>query len=602
MFRLFVFDEKDFVLRFEPGIDATRFASLHSRVLGFPEQKWSAKWGGFLIPQTANNIAYLKTSFISSEYEIDEDASLVIRYNESTAKVQQIKTQQRWEYSFNHVIPECTYPTKLKPFGHQIVATNSLHNSEFFALLMEMGTGKTKAVIDEICWKGKGRILIVCPKSVISTWIKEFEIHATKPYFIKRVRSNHRGVQDIIAGLQDPAPLKVWITNYDRLEPCLTFLQKIKPNICVLDESTCIKSRNSHRTKAAHILAESCERRFILTGTPVANTLLDLWAQFQFLQPGVLGFHGFQQYKQEFVRFKKTSGGFEKLLGYKNVEELKARMATCSFTVKKKDCLDLPEKIYTTRYVEMGERQRDLYEQMLAIALADIEGNLSPSGTVQASVVIVQLLRLAQIACGFMKTMDGGIRRIPDGDVKLQAVEEIFEELPENERVIIWARFHEDIDQLGELLTRLGITYGCYTGRENDNEKQRTETSFAHPEGIRVLIGEAGSGGLGKTFIGTEDRPCTTTIYYSNDFSSLKRQQSEDRCHRIGMFNPVTYIDIVCEDSIEERITKVLQSKKELNANVQDMAGIRHLLLGDRAGTPKVFKSKKKTIAEELLS
>ena len=601
MFKLFLLDEKNFVLKFEPGINAVKFASLHSRILGFPEQKYSAKYEGFLIPQTPKNIEYLKRSFLSNEYQIDEDVSLVIRYNEATAKAQEAKAQQRWEYSFNNVIPECQYPFTCKPFGHQIVATNSLHNSEFFALLMEMGTGKTKAIIDEICWHGKGRILIVCPKSVISTWIREFEKHASKPYFIKRVRSHHRGVQDIIAGLQDPSPLKVWVTNYDRLESSLEFLKRIKPNVCVLDESTSIKSRNSKRTKAALELAPFCDRRFILTGTPVANTILDLWSQFQFLQPGVLGYHGYQQFKQHFARFKKTSGGFDKLVGYRNIEELKSRMATCSFVVKKKDCLDLPEKIYTTRFVEMGDQQRDLYEQMLSISLATIEGNLSPSGTVQASVVIVQLLRLCQIACGFLKTQTGDERAIPDGNVKVQALEDILDELPESDRVLVWARFHKDVDNIKELLDRKGISYGCYTGRETDVEKDKAEVSFNAPNGIRVLIGEAGSGGLGKTFIGTEDRPCTTAVYYSNDFSSLKRQQSEDRCHRIGMHCPVTYIDIVCEDSIEERITRVLQAKKDLNASVQNMSEIKHLLLGSSTGKPKVFKPNKMTVAKELL-
>ena len=424
-------------------------------------------------------------------------------------------------------------------------------------------------------------MLVVCPKTVIGTWIRELQKHATQPYYVKRLRGSIRGVQDLLEGLQAPQTLKIWITNYDRIRMNMEALTRMRFDVLVADESTYIKSSRAKRTKAMLDLGETAKRRFILTGTPVGNTLLDLFSQFQFLSPGVLGFSSFTHFKYHYGRFVSTERGFEKLVGYQSIKELQTKMASCSFVVKKKDCLDLPEKIFEARYVEMGPVQRNLYEQMVSIALADIEGRLEANTTVQAQVVVVQLLRLAQICCGYMKCIDGTEREIPDGQGKIEALQDIIESVDPEEKLCVWARFRWDVKQMIKLLEKMKVSYACLTGKESETERERSITSFSSDNGARVMIGEPSSGGMGVTLIGSEHRPCTTVVYYSNDFSMLKRVQSEDRSHRIGVKQPVTYIDIVCEDSVEERISKVLQAKKELSEAIKDYRAIRALLLGE---------------------
>ena len=562
-------------------MDAAQYISFHSRIQGCPERKFSRQLEAWLIPQTEKNIIYLLNHYSADEYEIDEMSRDLFKYTQQTKKLHEIKARRRWQYTFEGVVPTIKVPTKTKPYKHQLVGLDAVHDSEYFGLLMEMGTGKTKIIIDEICWSKIGKVLIVCPKTVIGTWIREFEKHAFEPYFIKRLRGHHRGVNDLLEGLNAPEKIKVWVTNYERVKMNLESLSRMKFDVMICDESTYIKNARAKRTKAIHELGETCSRRFLLTGTPAANSLMDLWAQFQFLSPGILGYSNYHAFKQAYARFKKTRGGFEKLVGYKRIDELQTRMASCSFVVKKKDCLDLPPKIYEERYVEMGTTQRALYEQMLQIALADLEGSLRADSTVQATVVVVQLLRLAQICCGYLKCIDGTERLIPDGDTKIEALKEIIETCDYDAKICIWARFRHDVRQIKALLHKMRISHACITGKQSENEREWAVNSFARDGGIRAIIGNPSAGGMGITLVGSPNQPCTTVVYYSNDFSMINRAQSEDRSHRIGTQLPVTYIDIVCEDSIEERICKVLQSKKELNDKLQNFEKIKHLLLGN---------------------
>ena len=599
LFQIHVWDEKTLIIKCNE-MDSEEYASFHSRMMGFPERRFSRQLEAWLVPQTEKNVTYLVEHFSSEEYLIDEEAAVFVEYTIKTKKLSELKAQRRWKFTFEGTTPPKpkNYKFKTEPYNHQLVASDAIHGSEFFGLLMEMGTGKTKVVIDEVCRAEIPKTLIVCPKTVIGTWFREFKKHATKPYFIRRLRIQSDGVEDLIAGLQAPEKIKIWVTNYDRIRTNMEGLMRLNFNLVVCDESTYIKNPSSKRTKALLELAETAKRRFILTGTPAGNTLLDLFSQFQFLQPGILGYSNFNQYKYYYGRFAQTRCGFEKLTGYRSIKELQTRMASCSFVVKKKDCLDLPDKIYEERYVEMGKVQRELYEQMLMICLADLEGQLKPDSTVQATVVIVQLLRLSQICCGYLKCIDGGEKRIPDGDVKLEAVKDIINDTDSESKICIWTRFRHDVIQVSNLLRKMNIPYVCLTGKENEAQRERNIISFGSDCGARVLIGEPGSGGMGVTLIGSENRPCTTVIYYSNDFSMLKRAQSEDRSHRIGIKQPISYIDIVCEDSLETQICKILQSKKEINDKIQNFESIKKLLLGNgnSDGKLKVIKSKKREV------
>ena len=192
MFKLACLDEKTLALRFDKELAAEEYALAHSRVIRFPEQKYSRLYEAYLIPITPANLKYLRETFTPDQYIMDEDTQLIARHSELTEKQAVVREKRRWEYMFNDEVPELEYQHKTKPYKHQLVGLDAIHNIESFGLLMDMGTGKTKIIIDEVCWQIKeGRpqkVLIICPKTVIGTWIKEWQKHATEPYFIRLVR------------------------------------------------------------------------------------------------------------------------------------------------------------------------------------------------------------------------------------------------------------------------------------------------------------------------------------------------------------------------------------------------------------------------------
>ena len=318
LFQLHAWDEKTFILK-PNEMDATTYSWFHARITGIPERRFSRQLEAWLVPQTEKNVEYLLKTFSTYEYEIDDLTASIFEYTKKTKQLQHIKANQRWRYTFEGAVPTIPCRYKTQPYKHQVVGLDAVHGSEYFGLLMEMGTGKTKIIIDEICWTNTPKVLIVCPKTVIGTWIRELKKHATKPYFVKRLRGHHRGIEDLLEGLHAKEQIKIWITNYDRAWRNMEGLLKMNFDMLVCDESTYIKRAGTKRTKAMLELAFTAKRRFILTGTPAANTLMDLYSQFEFLQPGVLGYSSYYGFKMHYGRFIHTAGGFEKLTGYKAI-------------------------------------------------------------------------------------------------------------------------------------------------------------------------------------------------------------------------------------------------------------------------------------------
>jgi SNF2 family DNA or RNA helicase len=574
-----------------------------SRIRRMPEVKWHAD-GFFTFPSTEPNLDHLRISFKPEEFSFDEEAQLLFDYTTKTIQLAAVKERRRWQYIFNDVVPTVNFKYHTKPYQHQLVGHDAIHGQEFFGLFMEMGTGKTKVVIDEIisCINGAKsyKVLIVAPRSVVRTWEKEFIKHtgATKngehahnnrgmwktaaglDFWMCRLGGSEWGMNELIEGMRSDAKLKVFLVNYERLGLIKDGLKAIGIDLMVCDESTRIKSPSARRTKNVIEVGRSAERRVVLTGTPITNSLFDLFSQFEFLQPASLGYTSFHAFQQRFAQMAKMKQ-WDKVVGYKHLDDLKRTLARHSFIVTKDQCLDLPPKSYETISVEMGDKQRAMYEEMVEWFMASLEEEASDNGRIEARSFLAKLLRLSQITQGFAKTVDGGTTPIPDGQGKLTELIDIIEDLPEDRKILVWARFHYDIDAITSALDKLGIKHVELTGRQSDAQREHAVEAFNGNNNVRVLIGEPGTGGLGLTLLGHPEKPCHTVVYYSNDYSLEKRLQSEDRCHRIGQAHPVTYIDIVCEDSIDQHIAAKLQAKRDLCDEVKDMSSIRALLLGE---------------------
>ncbi len=328
-----------------------------------------------------------------------------------------------------------------------------------------------------------------------------------------------------------------------------------------MDESTTIKNTKSNRTKALVQLSKDFEYSRILTGSPVTNSPMDVYSQTEFLKKGVLGYSNFYAFQARYANLQTRNMGstsFRQVVGFKNLDELNKKLDNFSFRVLKKDCLDLPNKVYMPRYVSLTKRQLELYEQIRKEALVLFEdGRL-----VSAPQMVTQMLRLQQILSGYLTTDDGYQENFETR--RIDALLDICYET--SGKIIIWSRFRYDIMKIAQVLSdNFGESkVAKYFGDTKDDERSEIIDRFQNPNSdLRFFIGNPSTAGRGLTL--TEGH---TVVYYANDFNLDTRIQSEDRCHRIGQNKSVTYIDLISEGTIDEKIVHSLVNKIDLSAKV----------------------------------
>ena len=466
---------------------------------------------------------------------------------------------------------------KLKPFDHQVDALEYGWDRPEFGLFMEMGTGKSKVLIDNMAMLFlDGQInfaLVIAPKGVYRNWVaKEIPEHMSDdiPYRVIRwVSGPNKKQQEEMRSVKDKFDgLTIFVMNVE----AYSSLKGQKAGqwmagalgargMIAIDESTTIKNHKAKRTKALMKIASGFKYRRLLTGSPITKSPMDIYSQCEFLRPGLLGFESYYAFQGRYAvvqRRKMGQAAFQQIVGFRNLDELTRRIDMFSFRVLKKDCLDLPDKIYTARYVGMTPDQFQMYEQIRRHAMVLLDsGEMST-----APAVITQMLRLQQIMSGHLKTDDGDMLYFPSK--RMDALEEIINE--HDGKAIIWSRFRYDIQQITETLNKK-FGQGCavsYYGDTSDDDRAAAVLNFQNPSHpLKFFVGNPATAGYGLTL--TE---ANLVVYYANDFNLETRIQSEDRAHRIGQKNNVTYIDLICEGSIDERIVKALRAKIDIGAKV----------------------------------
>jgi SNF2 family DNA or RNA helicase len=476
-----------------------------------------------------------------------------------------------------------SYDYKTIPYDHQRKVLEESWGAEYYALFMEMGTGKTKVAIDNMAVLFEaGKItaaLVVAPKGVYDNWAKS-EIQTHLPDRIQRHVMRWRPVKtakyeeelkDFI--LDDmPNTLKIFAMNVEAFSTprgagiAKAFLKYNPDNMVIVDESTTIKNRKAARTKNIVNLRSMAKYRRILTGSPVTKSPMDLYAQCVLLDDRALGFNSFFAFQARYAVVQRRTMGhrsFQQITGYRRLDELNAKLDVFSNRILKEDCLDLPAKVYVRRNVELTPEQAKLYKQMKKLALAKMEsGELA---TTQS--VLTQIMRLQQICCGFLQPDDGEIEPVPNN--RMSELMDVVDEV--QGKAIIWASYTHDIQQIAYALRdRFGAeSVATYYGATPQEERQDIVTRFQDKKGpLRFFVGQPRTGGYGITLTAAN-----TVIYYSNSYDLEIRLQSEDRAHRIGQKNNVTYIDLVSPDTIDEKILQALRDKINLANEV----------LGDKA-------------------
>ena len=466
------------------------------------------------------------------------------------------------------------YKFKTKPFEHQLKALEMSWDKKVFAYFMEMGTGKSKVLIDNMSMLyDKGLIngaLIIAPKGVYKNWFdSEIPIHMAdhveKTMVLWESTASKTKEKELNTLFKSSHDFHILIMNVEALstKKGKQFAEKFlscHKTLMTIDESTTIKNPGAIRTKTIIGLGKYVLYKRILTGSPVTKSPLDLYTQCWFLDPWLLDQQSYYSFRTKYALTRKINVNgrqIEIVVAYRNLGELSEKLKPFSHRVLKDDCLDLPPKTFMKRTIQLTDEQKKVYDQMKKLALAELNGKMITTVN-----VITQLMRLHQITCGHFKSDDGVTQTL-----KSNRLDELMDVLSEMEgKAVIWAHYRYDIEVIVEAIKK---EYGdksvvTYYGDTSTDDRQKAIKLIQDPESsVRFIVGTPQTGGYGITLTGA-----STMIYYSNGYDLEKRQQSEARIDRIGQEKHMTYIDIIAEGTVDEKIVKALRTKVNIATEI----------------------------------
>jgi SNF2 family DNA or RNA helicase len=450
------------------------------------------------------------------------------------------------------------------PYQHQQEALEKAWGNTGFAYFLEQGTGKSKIVVDEtvnLIERGLiNCVIILAPNGVHENWVQQFELHGPKNYdkwYIQVFRSKNKGEkqEQLTRDIINSGKVLVFLMNIEALshkkgqDYLYRILRARRHSYVCVDESHKIKTPSATRTKAAIKLGELAKYRRITTGTEAEEGIHNLFAQFKFLDWKIIG----HKFITSFRNMYCVMGGFEnrEIIGFQNKEILAASIAPFAYNKRKRDCLDLPDKVYVKHRIAMTPEQEDMYDRLEEDLLLELDNG----DVVDATMAITRIMRLQQVLCG----------HITDQTIlsnRANYVVELVEQA--SSKCIVFCRFIKDVSLVTTALASYGIgSIGIVGGTDNMLEQVNSWRNGSH---IKALVITVQTGGLGLTL-----NEANTMIFYSNTYSSTDRLQAEDRAHRIGQTNKVTIHDIVVRGKIDDIILRVLKNKANLAERFREL-------------------------------
>lgn len=485
-------------------------------------------------------------------------------------------------------------------YKHQETANELLWKYGTYALIMEQGTGKSRPILDDwlarTAWDGPKDLVILAPKGCYMNWVgnknepgevdKWIEPDLRAQIHIGAWRSGANQAQrtkliDLLHA-HGPRFLTMNIEALNREGPAREYLNRFINEhkvIGVIDESTTICHEDAKRTSfILHELAEKFYARRILSGLVAPESPMDLFTQYHFLDWRIIGQRSFFGYRHRYAIIQKTDfrTGAERamaeafpdrapkyrmpevIVGYRNLEELNQKIMKFSYRVLKKNVLDLKPKIYQFWDVDMHPEQQRIYNQMRDVAFAALgRGEYST-----ASQKLDQLGKLQHILCGHVRNEFGELVDIPE--YRTDALSEILHNI--SGKAIIWAPYPQ---ALRKIVARLKKEFGedstvGFWGEHNLDQRLEARARIQNDDLCRFIVSNQSVGKFGNTWTA-----CNMVIYYANSFDNEDRQQSEDRPHRIGQTKSVTYIDLRCRGTIDEKHIQVLRKKITISSTLQ---------------------------------
>lgn len=450
---------------------------------------------------------------------------------------------------------------------HQVDAVSKMLPSRVGALFMEMGTGKSRSVIElgKLRAEKIDRAVWFCPVSLKETVKYEILKHTnleSEDVYLFDDKTDSKSIPHdrlwYVVGIESMSASSRVVFAVHRLVTEHTF--------CVMDESSYIKNHRALRTERITHICQRAKYRMILTGTPISQGIADLYAQMKFLSPKILGYSGFYSFANNHLEYSEKFPGM--VLHAHDTELLAKKMKPYVYQVTKDECLELPGKGFSTKRVSMTGDQSEAYFR----AKGEILEELDTFGDdwLNAMVIFRLFSVLQSIVCGrWIRTKNWREYILSFGEIpketeefvlsheRLAMLEHILGGLPKDEKILIWAKYRFSIEEIAGLLKeKYGRdSYALYYGDLGEKDRSRELARFR--KDARFLVATQSCGGHGLTL--TE---ASTAIFYANGFSLAQRLQAEDRIHRIGQSRNVRYIDIVCRDSIDEKIEDSLFKKE----------------------------------------
>lgn len=540
--------------------------------------------------------ARLQYEFLLSRFLFQVSTSIKI----ANWKVHGEKSKLPQEYMVHPEFPLAEYQEQ--GFAVSLSKDGFLHR-------MEQGTGKTPIAINEMCvvglkMKRMARILILCPKQVRENWASEIEKFSTVPAKVVIVHGDKiRRINAFVDSIRQEVDCEysACICGYDSVTCTFDEMSLIEWDMIVLDESHYIRNVSTKRTQAILKLREKTPTRRCLTGTPIVNSLMDLWPQLEFMAEGLSGFASFKAFKSFYGVYERSSSGRDQLVGFQNVPLIQERLARVSYHISKKEAnLGLPDKTYDKYAVYMTKKQAEVYEQVKSFLSVEMEKLDGSDDQMTINHVLTQMMRLAQITSGFVTTDEKfdpfsmeqkafrQVKQIESNyqdNPKIKGVLDILSETPNNCKTIIWACFREDLRLLGEATFNAGYNPVSYYGGVSESNRSEAVHRFNFDDATRVFIGNPASCSEGLNLIGTDPNKddwttyCGHVIYFSQNWSPVQRSQSEDRSHRRGVKWNVRYTDLYIPNTIDIEMREVVTGKIQVANDVQNLKAMMKRIL-----------------------
>lgn len=561
-------DRRWIVARFDPA--------LNPRVLRIPGSQWDRTRNAWRWPYSDRTASDLVTVLEELDgVDMTDDVARLV----SLARVR----EESRLFKLTDVVPPIELPLHGQPehWVHQRRAFHFARELPAAGIFIGMGGGKSRVAVDLVRDAGDEKVLIICPKNVIGVWPKQFQLYAPDEYRIvyptkgsvaKRAEEIQRVMDLRVPGVEWP-PLVV-IVNYDSAwrSPMAKLLLDTDWDRVILDESHRVKSPSGKATKFVAKLAPSAKRRLCLTGTPMPHSPLDVYGQYRFLDRGIFG--------TSHLKFRNryaVLGGFPRLqwnpetrqqemlgtevIGWQNEEELAERTYSIAYRIadtELDEILGLEPPVHVTRDVQLSAPESAVYKRMYRDFCADVG-----AGLVVADNALVRLLRLAQVTSGYLPDPDDP--KAPPtllGASRAQAFEELLDDLPPDEQVVVFARFTHDLDEIERVAGNLGRSYAELSGRRRDGLTDEATLGDAAVTGVNIR-----SGGEGVDF--SRSHYC---VLYSVGFSLGDYEQALKRTHRPGQKHRVEYLHLVAPNTVDEQVYAALREHKDVVEYVLGLA------------------------------